>query len=331
VGWADGGQRGLKNNPQRRKERRAENAMGSRFHTKRWTKSLAGSLVVAVLVSFVLLVVAPVLEQVPRVEAQEAPGAPGGMPGPGGTGAPPGGMPGGGMPGMGMPGGGMPGGGAPGGGMPGGGMPGMGMPGVGAAGPGAPGAAPGAPPTGPAAAPKPPLEPWRENPFLPLGVGAAGARVPMPWVRRYGPNWYNYPVGIGVAGLPMIERPGPRPTPLPPPAAERFMRVSSIVWTGGQAIASCELPDGRTVVVKPGEFVGEWQVVEILRDRVRVRHRTRGDVQEVFLRPKEKLPEMPAGAFGAPGGQLPSPGMMPAPAGQAAPMAPGRGLLRPGQ
>lgn len=222
----------------------------------------------------------------------------------------------------------------PGGGMPGGGMPGMGLPGAGTLGPGGTGAAPGVTPGGPVTAPKQPLEPWRENPFLPLGVEGAAARAPMPWVRTYGPNWHKYPIGLGVVGMPMIDRPGPRPTPLPPPPAERFMRVSSIVWTGGQAFASCELPDGRTVVVKPGEFVGDWQVVEILRDRIRVRHRTRGDIQEVFLRPKEALPPLPGGAFGAPGGQLPSPGFAPgAPGTMPMPAAPGApaGGLRPGQ
>lgn len=297
--------------------------------TQRCRRSASAAVALTVLVLFAAVLV---LRYAPRAEAQGAPGAPGaptGMGGPPSGGMPGMGMPGGGMPGAGAPGGGVPGGGMPGGGMPGGGMPGMGMPGAGAVGPGAGGAAPGGAPAAPAAPAKPPLEPWRENPFLPLGVEAA-ARVRMPWVRTYGPNWYSYPIGIGVAGLPMIERPGPRPTPPPPPAAERFMRVSSIVWTGGQAIASCELPDGRTVAVKPGESVGEWQVTEILRDRIRVRHRTRGDVQDVFLRPK--LPEMPAGA-GVPGGQLPSPGGAPGGTppggGPAAPAAGGR--VRPGQ
>ena len=175
-----------------------------------------------------------------------------------------------------------------------------------AAAPGARGAAPGG---GAAAAPAKevkPFEPYRDNPFLPL---QGGGRTTPRWYR-YGPRWSQAPIGLTLQGLPRPERPKPKAAPPPPAPIEKVLRVSSIAWAGGQPMATYETPDGKTGIVKPGEYVGEWQVVEILRDRIRVRHRKTGQEQDVYLRPKEKLPQVPAAQRGAAGtGRLPSPQM----------------------
>lgn len=293
---------------------------------KRWAIP-GGVIALSAALAVVLLVVLPAVYSPQSARAQM--GGPGGGPsaaspmpmGPGGAGAP-GGMPG---PGMGMPGmGGMGGMGGP------GAMgPGMGM-GMGVERPAAP-----AQPAAPTEVVEP-LEPYRENPFLPLE--AAGRRERMPWVRSYGWSMSRFPIAMA-ASMPRPSRPEPKAPPPPPPPAEKFLRVSSIAWTGGQAMATYETPDGKTGVVKPGEFVGEWQVVEILRDRIKVKHRKSGEVQEVFLRPREKMPEAPKraqpGAMpGMPGGMpMPGPGAMgpgaQAPGGPARMPAPGS-LLRPG-
>jgi hypothetical protein len=156
------------------------------------------------------------------------------------------------------------------------------------------------------------MYPYRLNPFTPAEAGAE-ARGKMPWVRRYGLNWDRYPIGLQVVTLPRPERPALKPPPPPPPAAERILRISSVAWTGGTAIATYETPDGRTGIVKPGDFVGDWQITQILRDRVVVRNRNTGDVQELLLRPRERMPvapQQPTG-FGRPGGGTPTPGYGP--------------------
>lgn len=205
------------------------------------------------------------------------------------------------------------------------GMPGMpGMPGAGGA-----AAAPAAP-----AEPTEivePLEVYREDPFAPLGGPAAAARAKMPWVTRYGINWQYQPIGVmfGAGGLPRPSRPPAKPAPSPPTPAEKLLRVSSIAWSGGQAMATYETPDGKSGVLKPGEFVGDWQVIEILRDRIKVRHRSTGDVQEVLLRPKEKLPPRPMLQPGMGGGMM-GPGMIPAPGGMPPGAMPPGGMPGPG-
>jgi hypothetical protein len=170
------------------------------------------------------------------------------------------------------------------------------------------------------------MYPYRLNPFTSPDLGAE-ARAKMPWIRRYGPNWDNYPIGLQVSTLPRPERPTPKPPPPPPPAAERIMRISSIAWAGGQPIATYETPDGHTGVLKPGEFVGDWQIYEILRDRVVVRNRNTGDVQDLFLRPREKMPVMPNQQPGMMQPGMMQPGMM-----QPGMMQPGMmpGMMQPG-
>ncbi len=271
----------------------------SRWHSLLHRWAMPGSaMVTAIALAVIFLVVVPGFYGGGRAEAQppSAPSAGGGAGG-GGMMMPPGG---GSMP---MMGGGM------------GGPPGMGssmpmMGGAGGAGAGA--AAPGG--GAAAAAPKKevkPFEPYRENPFLPL---QGGGPVTPRWYR-YGPRWTSAPIGLVLQGLPRPARPAPKAPPPPPAPIEKILRVSSIAWAGGQPMATYEMPDGKTGIVKPGEFIGDWQVIEILRDRIKVRNRKTGQEQEVFLRPKEKLPKMPTaagGAAGAAGGRrLPAPMMGP--------------------
>lgn len=291
---------------------------------------IAGSLVLTVLAAtVVMLFVLPGLNGTGRTEAQEAggpPGGPGSPPGapPGGPGGPaPGGpgMPG--EPGMGGPGG-------PGGpGMP--GEPGMAMGGPGGppgmeGGMGAPGA--------PAAAPAKPGKPWeasRPNPFLPRGMAAgeaAGGGEP-PVVYRYGTNWSRLPLTARL-GFPRPQIPArvPPPAPKPEEAPSFDVLITSIMWTqDGQAQAIYE-SEGKSGVIKPGDIVGKWQVVEIWRDRVVIADRESGARQTVFMTTKPPAPPTPPrpsapsrpGTEGRPGrptgrpgggGRVPPPGGLP--------------------
>lgn len=269
-----------------------------------------------------MLVVVPGLHPTAVAQAQMGPGMPGpGMGRPGGSGGAPGmmGRPGG-MGGPGMM-----------------GPMGRGTPGMMGASGGAMGVqgttgGAGAQAAPAAAAPKvvqKPLEPSRKNPFQPLAPGATALEhVNLPGVRSYGLSWSRYPVGMTVTNLPRPTRPGPQPLPPAPPAPQTFMRVSSIGWAGGQALASYELPDGKTGVVRPGDHIGKWVVTDILRDRIRIKDPKTGEVQEVYLRPKQQTgASTRRQGYGYPGqmrapGMMPGRGMMPG-----AGMMPGRGMM----
>lgn len=282
---------------------------------------IAGSLILTVLAAtVVMLFVLPGLNGTGRSEAQEAavpPGGPGSPPGvpPGGPGSPPAGPPGGpgsppGGPGMGGPG--MPGGPGMGPGMP--GEPGMGGPG------GPPGmeggmGAPGAP----AAAPAKPGKPWeasRPNPFLPRGMAAgeaAGGGEP-PVVYRYGTNWSRLPLTARL-GFPRPQIPArvAPPAPKPEEAPAFDVLITSIMWTqDGQAQAIYE-SEGKSGVIKPGDIVGKWQVVEIWRDRVVIADRESGARQTVYMTTKPPTPARPSapsrpGTEGRPGRPTGRPG-----------------------
>lgn len=259
---------------------------------------IAGGLVLMVLAGVILfLFVMPAITGSSDGAAQAQPSG-GGMPG-GGMGGPPGGGMGGGMPGGGMAGGGM-GGGMPGGGMAGGGM-GGGMTG-GAAGGMEGGGAGG---TGAAAAPIGPdsrkLEGSRPNPFLPRGTVADGGGAAGPPLRtRYGANWSQLPITYRL-GFVRPRVPAPRevaPPQIELPAAD--MIVTSILWTqDGQAIAGYEA-GGKQGVVKPGDIVDTWQVVEIGRNYVVVADRESGRQRTVYMSAKPAAPAPTAAPSGTP-------------------------------
>lgn len=218
-------------------------------------------------------------------------GAPGGGMGGGMGGGAMGGPPGGGM-GGGMPGGGM-GGGMPGGGMGGGMTGGPGGMGGGMVGGGTEGGATGG--TAAAAAPTGPdsrkLEGSRPNPFLPRGTVADEGGVAGPPLRtRYGANWSQLPITYRL-GFVRPRVPAPRevaPPQIDLPAAD--MIVTSILWTqDGQAIAGYE-SGGKQGVVKPGDIVDTWQVVEIGRNYVVVADRETGRQRTVYMSAKPSAP-----------------------------------------
>lgn len=243
---------------------------------------IASSLLLTVLaMSVLLLFVLPAINGGDRSEAQEGPpGGPGSPPGgpgspPGGPGSPPGGP----------------------GGPPSGGPP-------GAEGEmGGPGAAPAA--AAPTASGKP-LEAARPNPFMPREVtGAAGDQpVEPPTVYRYGNNWNRLPITarLGFVRPQIPARTAPRP-PTPEEEPSFDITITSILWTqDGQAMAVYE-SGGKSGVVKPGDIVGDWRVVEIWRDRVVVADTDSGRQQTVYLSIKPAAPARPAAPAGGTGGR----------------------------
>ena len=129
----------------------------------------------------------------------------------------------------------------------------------------------------------PPLESERDNPFTPPGVEL---ELALAAATKYGPDWSRMPVTTRV-GFVRPERP-PRPAPPepPPPTAKRFLRISSMMWSAGRPIATYEAADGKTGTIQPGDWVEEWQVIEMGQDYVVVKHRDTGEIQRVFLKGK---------------------------------------------
>ena len=204
--------------------------------------------------------------------------------------------------------------------------------------PGMPGAAPGGMP-GAAGVPgipivaRPPLEPSRPNPFAvidaPIGMGGStgGSKksaFPTQYTK-YGPDWSKIPLAKRI-GFPHADRPevgaGIHLPPLPEgtTTSDKFMRVSGVTWTDGAAMALYETEDGKSGVVRPGDFVEGWQIVEVRRDKVIIKKRGASETQELIVgekpRPKPKpatggMPGMPGGMPGMPGGMPGMPGAMP--------------------
>lgn len=209
-----------------------------------------------------------------------------------------------------------------------GGPPGMGGP----AGPGMPGGPGGPGEMGAAAAPAAPIEPVdplegsRPNPFLPrdAAVSADGTLAKAPFATNYGPNWSRLPISARL-GYPRPTIPAARPVSPPAPEEQLDLNitVSGIMWTSdGQASAVCEYETGapgrrKSGVVRPGDIVENWQVVEIWRDRVVVQDRKSGKQQTVYMttkKPEAPRPTTPAAPGGAgrgtrtrPGGAAPAP------------------------
>ena len=121
-----------------------------------------------------------------------------------------------------------------------------------------------------------PFESSQPNPFS-GGLGIAPATVG----TKYGPNWGQLPlasrVGIGSAQ----RRPEPQPVAAPEAA---FMRISSIMWTGGRPLAIYEMRTGEAGTVQPGDIVDDWLVEQIGQDYVRVSNVVSGEVRRVLLK-----------------------------------------------
>lgn len=290
---------------------------------------IAGSLLLLVLAGVILfLFVLPGLNGTGQSLAQGGPsaGGPGGPSGPGGPPPTSSGGPGG-PSGPGGPPAGGPGGPSGPGGPP---VGGPGGPGGAMGGPGGPGGAMGAT-TAPAApiVPVPALEASRPNPFLPAGTegGVSGAPAKVPYATKYGVNWSQLPItarlGFVRPNVPARAVVQP-PTPTEEPSFD--ITVTSILWTqDGQAMAVYE-SGPKSGVVRPGDVVGEWQVLEIWRDRIIVADRKNGKTQTVYLTSKAPAAARPSGGGATPstgggrpgrrqgvpaGGMPPAPGMPP--------------------
>ncbi|NLJ36018.1 MAG: hypothetical protein GX358_07305 [candidate division WS1 bacterium] len=174
---------------------------------------------------------------------------------------------------------------------------------------------PGMPPGGPAefgpaeetpAAPDPsakgdPIEPSSSNPFsaAALAPGAQGQLALEDMrVTNYGSDWSKIPITQQL-GFPSPEVPSRKP-PTPPPSVfgpEKPLYITSIMWTqDGQALAVYEFgegPDKMDGVVRPGDVVENWKVVEIRGDHIIVEDRPSGTRTEVFLTEKAPAPAKP--------------------------------------
>lgn len=148
---------------------------------------------------------------------------------------------------------------------------------------------------------------------------------------RYGTNWHRLPItarlGFVRPHIPARTVAQP-PTPTEEPSFD--ISVTSILWTqDGQAMAVYE-GGGKSGVIKPGDIVGDWQVVEIWRDRVVVADRKTGRQQKVYLSKKAPTPPRRPGTTPTGGGTTPGgrPGRRPgAPGGGGA--APPGGMPPP--
>lgn len=173
----------------------------------------------------------------------------------------------------------------------GGGPPGPGGPGMDPmmGGGGMPAAA--AAPSGPSGPAMPPIEPSNPNPFAAsagVAMGEEEITVADMKVTNYGSNWAMIPVTQRM-GFPDPEVP-PRPRPAAPPAVigpEKPLRVTSIMWTkDGQALATYEYGEGEEMesnVVRPGDVVDTWRVVEIRQDYMVIEDRRSGARTEIYL------------------------------------------------
>ena len=180
-----------------------------------------------------------------------------------------------------------------------GGPPGMGMEGMDGAG------APMVEDTGSDVEPaklEPPLERSRSNPFSAPGVvvGPDGVDVRRE-ITSYGTNWSRLPITARVGFVrPNVPPPSAAAPPAPSAGPDIDLRVTSIMWTqDGQALAVYESGTGaakKSGVVKPGERVDNWEVVEIWRDRVVVADTKTGARKTVYMTTGESAPAPAAGA-----------------------------------
>jgi len=154
--------------------------------------------------------------------------------------------------------------------------------------PGMAGVMPAAPPPAPSVAKGEPLERFRPNPFSPPGGEIAIARIGdyVTPATTYGPDWGAIPITTRVAFVRPQRPERPEPPEPPPPTAKRFLRVSMIMWREGVPTATYETIDGKSGIIQPGDWVEEWQVLEMGQDYIIVKNRDTGEIQRVFLKGK---------------------------------------------
>lgn len=172
------------------------------------------------------------------------------------------------------------------------------------------------------------------NPFMPHDAagGAGAADETPPYTTQYGTNWSRIPIttrmGFVRPSVPAARAIAP-PEPSDSPSYQ--ILITSILWTqDGQAMAVYD-SGGKSGVVRPGDVVDDWQVIEIWRDRVVVADRKTGQRQTMYITTKSApapAPARPGGGAGGAGGRT-RPGR---PGGAAAPgagAAPGGGMPPP--
>jgi len=198
-------------------------------------------------------------------------------------------------------------------------------PGLAPSAPRPPGAAPRpAAPAAPAGAGEPktkPIEPWRENPFLPV----AGQREYD--IRSfYGPTYPALPMSMEI-GFPAAVRPTGIAAPTAPPEPERYMRCSAIIWDReGNVVAVVQIEEAgelKGYTVHPGDLVASYVVEEITQDTVTLRDRETGKRRTVLLESAATAPPPPGAAAprarpraGRPVVEPARPGGAPAPGGR---------------
>jgi len=121
-----------------------------------------------------------------------------------------------------------------------------------------------------------PLEVPRANPFEPAPDRATTFRTS---ATKYGPDWSRIPITVR-PNLTFSQLTYPRTVvvpELPPSPSEAVARITGIIWADGSAMATYETTNpenGRRVsgVVRPGERIKGWEVVQIGENQVRVRN-----------------------------------------------------------
>ncbi len=125
-----------------------------------------------------------------------------------------------------------------------------------------------------------PFESSRPNPF------SAGLDIAVEVGTKYGPDWGQLPLASRLEIGSAQRRPEPEPVAAPELAEVKFMRISSIMWTGGRPLAIYEMRAGETGTVQPGDIVDDWLVEQIGQDYVRVRNVVSGEIRRALLERK---------------------------------------------
>jgi hypothetical protein len=136
-----------------------------------------------------------------------------------------------------------------------------------------------------------PLEPSRENPFAPIG-STGYAELDLDVFKtagtKYGPNWKQLPISMRKP-FPAL---GGEPRPMPADVQlEDFgtvgdqleLRLTSVLWVEDRAIATYEDEFDKIRTVELGDSVGEWQVIQIGKNFVQLKHPGTGEAKRLTM------------------------------------------------
>jgi len=102
----------------------------------------------------------------------------------------------------------------------------------------------------------------------------------------YGPNWQQMPLASRINIGPADRAPEPEPVAAPEAGEQKFMRISSILWTAGKPLAIFEMGTGQTGSVQLGDIIDDWLVEQIGQDYVMIRNVVSGERRRVPLKGK---------------------------------------------